>query len=104
MEDLVAGLPRDPEPPAKRRHLLAIQGSGHESRPFIRLATLFHGTLLSPAKGEKCYPCARNQVLPISREAHGYRPVKPPCRPSFAYGSLRARPSGSLAGVAGFGS
>jgi hypothetical protein len=30
----------------------------------------------------------------------GYRPAKPPCRPSFAFGSLRARPAGSLANPA----
>src|SRR5690349_10741392 len=40
LENLVAGLARDFELAAQRRHLLAVEQPGHESQPFVHLATL----------------------------------------------------------------
>src|SRR5205085_7756198 len=67
LEDLVAGLARDVELAAQRRHLLAVEQSRYESKPLIHLVTLLQGTLRS-RKVQKCYLCVRNEVLPFSQE------------------------------------
>lgn len=51
IEDLVAGLARDTELPAERRHLLAIEQSRHETKAFIHKVTLLPRHLCSPCKG-----------------------------------------------------
>ena len=69
IEDLVARFPGDIELPAQRCHLLPIQQSSHEPKAFVHSVTLsFHGTLPS-RKGQKCYLCPRNEVLPTCRVA-----------------------------------
>jgi hypothetical protein len=50
IEDLVAGLPRDAEPTAERRHLLAVQQPGNELQPFIHRITLLPGHFALLAK------------------------------------------------------
>ena len=68
IEDLVAGLARDPELATEHRHLLAVEQAGDKPETLI-----LHVTLLprhAPPRGQKCHPCARNMVLPISQEGH----------------------------------
>jgi hypothetical protein len=67
LEDLIAGLARDAEIPAQHRHLLSIQHPLDELQPLIHLATL-PNTFALLAKGQKCNPCLRNDLSPISRE------------------------------------
>ena len=59
LEDLVAGLARDIELAAQRRHLLPVQQPGHKPQPFVHLATLLPGHFALPQSAE---------VLPICPE------------------------------------
>src|SRR5262245_62373862 len=70
VEYLVAGLPGDTEIPAYVGHRLAIQKAGDETKAFLhhRTGSPRHQHL-PPAKGEKCYPCVRYEVSPMSRVA-----------------------------------
>ena len=67
LEELVAGLARDLELTAQDRHLFATEETGHKPDAFVHLGTLLprHFAL---RKVQKCYPCVRNDLLPISRE------------------------------------
>jgi hypothetical protein len=69
-ENLIAGLARDAEIPAQHGHLLSIQNPRDELQPLVHLATLLPRHLCSPRKGQKCNPCLRNELSPISREGH----------------------------------
>src|SRR5262249_2203238 len=66
--NLVAGLARNAELRAQRRHLLAIEQAGDEPETLV-----FHVTLLpghAPSSGAKCHPCLRNEtVTPLSGRA-----------------------------------
>src|SRR6266478_9683153 len=69
--NIVAGLPRYAEIPANVRHGLAIQQAGHKAKALFHHRTRFPPHQhLPPAKGEKCYPCVRYGISPISRAAH----------------------------------
>src|SRR5262245_41937616 len=67
VEDLVAGLARDIEFPAQRRHLLALEQASHEAKSFIHLVTLPPRHFAPPQRpevlpnvpGMKCYPSLR---------------------------------------------
>ncbi len=48
IENLVAGLARDPEFPAHHRHLLAIEQAGNKLKTFIHTVTLIPGHLGIP--------------------------------------------------------
>ena len=74
IEDIVSGLARDAELAAQVGHCLALQQAGDEAQ------ALFHGRTLLPghpylppaAASEKCYPCVRYEVSPMSRVAHAW--------------------------------
>ena len=57
LEDLVAGLARDIELPAQRRHLLAVEQPGHEPETFIHLGTLLPRHFALPQRPEVLPMC-----------------------------------------------
>src|SRR5438067_1018518 len=57
LEDLVAGLARDVELAAQRRHLLAVEQSRYESKPLIHLVTLLPGHFALPQTAEVLPMC-----------------------------------------------
>ena len=57
VEDLVAGLARDPELGAQRRHLLALEQAGDKPEPLVHDVTLLPRHAPS-CEGAKCHPCA----------------------------------------------
>src|SRR5262249_31321308 len=67
VEDLVAGLARNPELGAQRRHLFALEQAGDKPESLVHDVTLLprHAPLL---EGAKCHPSARNTLLPIAQE------------------------------------
>src|SRR5712671_4374197 len=73
VENLVAGLTRYAEIPADVRHRLAIQQAGYKAKALFHHRTRFpRHPHLPPAKGEKCYPCVRYGMSPMSRAAQFY--------------------------------
>src|SRR5215468_6476938 len=71
IKDLVAGLPRNAEIPADVRHCLPVQQPGDKPQALLHHRTRFpRHQHLPPTKGEKCYPCVRYEVSPMSRAAH----------------------------------
>src|SRR6266511_1089953 len=71
IENLVAGLTGHAEIPADVRHGLPVQQAGHKAKAFFHHRTRFpRHPHLPPAKGEKCYPCVRYGMSPMSRAAH----------------------------------
>src|SRR6266540_582215 len=58
LEDLVAGLARDIELAAQRRHLLAFQQSRYESKSLIHLVTLLPGHFALPQSAEVLPMCS----------------------------------------------
>ena len=71
-EQLVAGLARDAELPAERRHRLALQPAGDEAQTFFHDRTLSpRHPHLPPRKGGKCNPCVRYVLSPMSPTAQG---------------------------------
>src|ERR1700683_548743 len=71
VDDLVAGLARDPELPAQAGHALAVLQPNHESYTFVHNRTFlpWH-PLPAPFQAKKCNPCLRNVLLPMSQAAH----------------------------------
>src|SRR5262249_20839154 len=67
--NLVAGLPGNTVLAAQIRHRLAPHKAGHEAHTFVHHRTLLpRHPHLPPAKsGEKCYPCVRYEVSPMSQ-------------------------------------
>jgi len=80
--DLVAGLARDIELPAKHRHLIAVQKPGDELQPLFHDITLLPRHLALLVKGQKCNPSIRNELSPMPREGHS--------RGSVIYSALAA--------------
>src|SRR5258707_187884 len=75
VENLVAGLTRYAEIPADVRHRLAIQQAGYKAKALFHHRTRFpRHPHLPPAKGEKCYPCVRYGMSPMSRAAQHPQP------------------------------
>jgi len=72
IEDLVAGLAGDAELAGEVGHGFALQQAGHEAQAFFHHRTLLPGHLHLPpaAAREKCYPCVRYDLSPMSRVAH----------------------------------
>ncbi len=71
LENLVAGLAGDPELPADLGHGLAIEQAGHKAQAFFHHRTRFpRHPHLPPKKSEKCNPCVRYEMSPMSRAAH----------------------------------
>src|SRR5262249_41783010 len=76
LEDLVASLARDAELAAQRGHTLTVLEPDHESHPFVHDRTLLPWHPPSPSlRAEKCNPCLRNVLLPMSRNGHNQSPV-----------------------------
>ena len=75
IENLVAGLAGYAEIPADVRHGLPVQQTGDKAKALFHHRTRFpRHQHLPPAKGEKCYPCVRYGMSPMSRAAHFARP------------------------------
>src|SRR5439155_19952336 len=73
IEYFVSGLTRYAEIPANVRHGLAIQQADHKAKALFHHRTRFpRHQHLPPAKGEKCYPCVRYGMSPMSRAAKAY--------------------------------
>src|SRR6266536_3210197 len=70
VENLVAGLAGDAELPAHVRHGFPVQQAGDKAQAFLHHRTRFPRHQHLPPKGEKCYPCVRYEVSPMSRVAH----------------------------------
>src|SRR6516225_7083580 len=71
VENLVAGLPGYAEIPTDVSHRLTIHQPGHETKTLFHHRTRFpRHQHLPPANGEKCYPCVRYGMSPMSRAAH----------------------------------
>ena len=70
LEDFVAGLARDRELLAQPRQSLAVQQPCDELHPLVHEVTLLPRHLCSPAKGQKCHPCLRYEMSPLSQEGH----------------------------------
>src|SRR5205085_8188301 len=67
-KDLVAGLPRNPELPAQGSHTLPILEPNYETHSFVHDRTFLpRHPHFRPHAGEKCNPCLRNVLLPMSR-------------------------------------
>jgi hypothetical protein len=58
VKDLVAGLPRNPELGAQRRHLLALEQAGHKAEPLVHDVTLLprHAPSSEGAKVSPMWP------------------------------------------------
>src|SRR5262245_29272745 len=82
IEDLVAGLPRDPELGAQRRHLLALKQAGDKPEPLV------HDVTLLPRHAPSCDGA---EVSPMCPE-YGVTYLSGRTQTAFA---LRARPSGT---------
>src|SRR5262245_22429378 len=75
IKDLVVGLPRNAEIPAYVRHCLPVQQPGDKPQALLHHRTRFpRHQHLPPTKGEKCYPCVRYEVSPMSRAAQPHPP------------------------------
>jgi hypothetical protein len=70
IEDFVAGLARNAELPAHVRHRLPVQQATNKAQAFLHHRTRFPRHPHLPPKGEKCYPCVRYEVSPMSQAAH----------------------------------
>ena len=70
VENLVAGLAGDAELPAHLRHRLPVQQAGHKAQAFLHHRTRSPRHRHPPPKGEKCCPCVRYDVSPMSQAAH----------------------------------
>src|SRR5205823_12999866 len=70
VENLVAGFTRYAELPTDVRHCLPVQHTGYEAQALFHHRTRFPRHQHLPPKGEKCYPCVRYEVSPMSQAAH----------------------------------
>jgi hypothetical protein len=74
IENLVAGLAGYAEIPAHVRHGLAVQQAGHKAKALFHHRTRFpRHQHLPPENGEKCYPCVRYGMSPMSQAAHSLK-------------------------------
>src|SRR5215471_10240038 len=73
IEDFVAGLARDAELATDIRHRLAIQKPSDKPQTLVHDRTLLpRHQHLPPKKSEKCYPCVRYDLSPMSQAAHNH--------------------------------
>ena len=80
IENLVAGLAGHAEIPADVRHGLPVQQTGDKAKALFHHRTRFprHQHLPPANPGEKCYPCVRYGMSPMSRAAHNTLIVQRP--------------------------
>jgi len=70
IEDFAAGFAGDAEIPAHVRHRLTVQQAGDKAKAFFHDRTRFpRHRHLPPGKSEKCNPCVRYGMSPMSRAA-----------------------------------
>ena len=99
IENLVAGLAGYPEIPADVRHGLPVQQAGDKAKAFFHHRTRFpRHPHLPPAKGEKCYPCVRYEMSPMSRAAHGVWACDVTSRDSGELSAIQLGGSGRILG------
>src|ERR1700731_1722485 len=70
LEDLVAGLARNAERATDLAHRFAVQQPSDEPQALVHYRTLLPRHPRLPRKGERCYPCVRYDLSPMSRAAH----------------------------------
>src|SRR5215472_5374281 len=72
IEDLVTGFAGDAELPAQFRHRLARDPATHKLNSFVHNRTFLPRHSLPPLfkKGEKCNPCVRYELSPMSQVGH----------------------------------
>src|SRR6266478_4279536 len=70
VEDLVAGLSRNAERATDLAHRFAVQQPSDEPQALVHHRTLLPRHPRLPRKGERCYPCVRYDLSPMSRAAH----------------------------------
>ena len=70
LEDLVAGLARNAERATDLAHRFAVQQLSDEPQALVHYRTLLPRHPHLPRKGERCYPCVRYDLSPMSRAAH----------------------------------
>src|SRR5258708_9442367 len=71
LEDLVAGLARNAERATDLAHRFAVQQPSDEPQALVHHRTLLPRHPSLPRKGERCYPCVRYDLSPMSRAAQG---------------------------------
>jgi hypothetical protein len=76
IEDLVAGLAGNPELPAHLAHALSLEKPSHKPKTFLHHRTLSPRHQHLPPQCEKCYPCVRYVLSPISQAAHLVFPIR----------------------------
>src|SRR6476619_6944275 len=84
VKNLVAGFAGSPELPADLGHGLSVEQAGDKAQAFFHHRTRFpRHPHLPPKKSEKCNPCVRYKMSPMSRAAHGraFPPSPPPNSP-----------------------
>src|SRR6185503_11343309 len=64
------GLSGYPERPANIAHRLPVQDSGDKPQALVHDRTLLPRHQHPPPNGEKCYPCVRYKLSPMSQAAH----------------------------------
>src|SRR5713226_10034657 len=70
LEDLVAGLARNTERATDLAHRFAVQQLSDQPQALVHHRTLLPRHQRLPRKGERCYPCVRYDLSPMSRAAH----------------------------------
>src|SRR6201988_667626 len=70
LEDLVAGLARNAERATDLAHRFAVQQLSDKPQTLVHHRTLLPRHPRLPRKGERCYPCGRYDLSPMSRAAH----------------------------------
>src|ERR1700751_1647629 len=70
LEDLVAGLARNAKRATDLAHRFAVQQLSDKPQALVHYRTLLPRHPRLPHKGERCYPCARYDLSPMSRAAH----------------------------------
>src|SRR6202022_4913684 len=70
LENLVAGLGRNAERATDLAHRFAVQQPSDEPQALVHHRTLLPRHPRLPRKGERCYPCVRYDLSPMSRAAH----------------------------------
>src|SRR5260370_836907 len=77
LEDLVAGLARNAERATALAHRFAVQQPSDEPQALVHHRTLLPRHPSLPRKGERCYPCVRYDLSPMSRAAHSANLTSP---------------------------
>src|SRR5215510_6310791 len=71
LQDLVSRLAGNPELPAQQGHALPVFEPNHKAHPFVHNRTFlpWHPSS-APPRVEKCNPCLRYALLPMSQAGH----------------------------------